>query len=130
MNIVGVLYGLTCVIRPSRLLPSLVIDEFSDLPHDIAGALLSKSRNAQGEKQSLDIRALVLDKDNCFAEPDSLAVAGKYLVRVKKISGQDMRANFRQDRWRLMKQQFPGDQVLIVSNSAGTLDDKMGQDVR
>lgn len=102
MNIVGALYSLTCVFRPSRLLPTLSVDEFSDLPLNIADAL-AKSRHS---KQELDIRALVLDKDNCFAEPDALVVASKYL-----------------DRWRLIRQQFPGDKVLIVSNSAGTLDD-------
>lgn len=85
MNLAGVYHGLTSIFRPSRLLPTLVVDEFSDIPSNLSEALATQySRRLQtGSKQTPDvanIRALVVDKDNCFAVPHELNVAPKYQV--------------------------------------------------
>lgn len=96
----AIVYGINCILKPSRLLPTITIDEFSDLPTDLSTAL-----SRRGEK--VDIRAIVLDKDNCFAQAGTTDVWPKY-----------------QARWKQLRQEYPGSRVLIVSNSAGTLDDR------
>lgn len=52
------------------------------------------------------IKGIVLDKDNCFAKPDDDKVWHEY-----------------EAQWNRMRQLYPGKQLLIVSNSAGTDDD-------
>lgn len=52
------------------------------------------------------IKAIVLDKDNCFAKPHDDKVWPEY-----------------QEQWDKLKQLYPGKKLLIVSNSAGTNDD-------
>ncbi|QEU61520.1 Gep4 [Kluyveromyces lactis] len=52
------------------------------------------------------IKAIVLDKDNCFAKPHDDKVWPEY-----------------QKQWDKLKQLYPGKKLLIVSNSAGTNDD-------
>lgn len=113
MNLVGTVYGIAAIFRPSRLIPSLTVDEFSDIPLDIAAALTKAKNQGQDTSQLLDIRALVVDKDNCFAEPYAQEVWPRY-----------------QKRWASIRQQFPGDRLLIVSNSSGTLDDAGGLEAK
>lgn len=52
------------------------------------------------------VQAVVLDKDNCFAQDHSLVVFPAYA-----------------DKFAQLRQQFQGKSLLIVSNSAGTNDD-------
>lgn len=81
MNLPGLVQGLACVFRPSRLLPSITVDEFSDLPQNIADALKQVTRD-----EKIDIRALVLDKDNCFARPLTTEIWPKYQVSLSNRS--------------------------------------------
>lgn len=81
MNLPGLVQGLACVFRPSRLLPSITVDEFSDLPQNIADALKQVIRD-----EKIDIRALVLDKDNCFARPLTTEIWPKYQVSLSNRS--------------------------------------------
>lgn len=82
MNLVGIAYGLSCIFKPSRLLPSLVIDEFSDIPYNLSEVLANRNQPYvhDGKKRATSIRALVLDKDNCFAKPHELTIWPKYQV--------------------------------------------------
>lgn len=54
-----------------------------------------------------NIKAVVLDKDNCFAYPDDDKVWPAYL-----------------EKWEQLKKEYPGKKLLIVSNTAGSNDDE------
>lgn len=71
-------------------MPQLTVPTFNDLPLPI----------------NSNIKAVVLDKDNCFAYPKDDKVWPTYL-----------------EKWQSLKQQYPGKQLLIVSNTAGSSDD-------
>lgn len=102
INFAAMVCGLGCLFRPSRLRPTLCIQEFSDIPVDIESAI----RAASGTSEKVNIRAVVLDKDNCLTLPLAQSILPKY-----------------QQRWQDLRNQFPGRKVLIVSNSSGTKDD-------
>ncbi|KAL1304217.1 hypothetical protein AAFC00_000638 [Neodothiora populina] len=59
--------------------------------------------------QKPDIRAIVLDKDNCFAVPKQNEIHKPYVEHFEQL-----------------KRAYPGSRLLIVSNSAGTLSDPSG----
>ena len=59
--------------RPTLCLPQATISTFNQLPIPL--------NKAFGKNKNVDIRAIVLDKDNCFAYPHSNDVYGPYEVR-------------------------------------------------
>ena len=61
--------------RPSLCLPHATIATFNDLPIPLDSAFKQKGRD-------VDIRAVVLDKDDCFAYPETSEVYGPYKVRI------------------------------------------------
>jgi len=65
---------LRLLVQPSLALPHATVSTFNDLPIP-----LSRAFAARGEK--VDIRAVVLDKDNCFAADGELDVFTAYKVR-------------------------------------------------
>ncbi|KAK9240130.1 mitochondrial PGP phosphatase [Lipomyces kononenkoae] len=83
--------------QPQSLIPALRVPTFADLPIPLSQALTTKSGSRP------DIRALVLDKDNCFAAPDTSVIYPAY-----------------KDHFKLLREAYPGDKILIVSNTAGT----------
>ncbi|KAK9247615.1 mitochondrial PGP phosphatase [Lipomyces tetrasporus] len=82
--------------QPQHLIPALRIPTFADLPIPLSHALSTGGIRP-------DIRALVLDKDNCFAAPDSSVIYPAY-----------------KDHFKRLREVYPGDKILIVSNTAGT----------
>ncbi|KGK39377.1 hypothetical protein JL09_g1420 [Pichia kudriavzevii] len=86
VNIVRLLFD------PQLCRPTVVIPTFNQLPTSII--------------PNRDIRAVVLDKDNCFAQNHDDKVWPEYTAR-----------------WEQLKSAYPGAKLLIVSNSAGTNDD-------
>lgn len=62
------------ITRPSLCLPHHTVPTFADLPIPLDGPL-----NADGKRA--DIRAVVLDKDDCFAFPEANTVYPSYEVR-------------------------------------------------
>jgi phosphatidylglycerophosphatase GEP4 len=74
-NISGTLSAFRLLRDPSVCLPQLTVPTFAQLPVPIT---IPASR--QGEKDA-DIRAVVLDKDNCFAIPHSNEIFPDYQVR-------------------------------------------------
>lgn len=72
-------------------MPQLCVPTFNELPVPI----------------NANIKAVVLDKDNCFAYPEDEKVWPAYL-----------------EKWEQLKKQYPGKRLLIVSNTAGSNDDK------
>jgi len=59
-----------------------------------------------GQKE-VDIQAVVLDKDNCFAVPHTDEIHKPY-----------------EDHFQRLRRAYPGTKLLIVSNTAGTSSDK------
>ena len=102
MNISGTLNVLRLITNPTFCLPHHTISTFDQLPVPISAALANKN----GEKKP-DIRAVILDKDNCFAVPYENQVYGPYSSKFDEL-----------------REAYPGSRLLIVSNSAGTLSDK------
>jgi len=76
MNVPAVL-GLFRVIRnPSLCLPQCTVSTFDEIPVPLSKAFTHPARD--GKKT--DIRAIVLDKDNCFAVPKADHVYPPYSV--------------------------------------------------
>ncbi|KAG7665606.1 uncharacterized protein J8A68_000812 [[Candida] subhashii] len=82
--------------NPSLCLPHSIIKSFDQLSIPISIPNNSTSQ----------IKGVVLDKDNCFAKDHDDKVWPAY-----------------QDTWNKLKETYPKEHLLIVSNSAGTNDD-------
>ncbi|KAH7633397.1 mitochondrial PGP phosphatase [Sordaria sp. MPI-SDFR-AT-0083] len=92
------------IAKPSLCLPHATVATFNDLPIPLNKAF------GNGEKK-VDIKAVVLDKDDCFAIPDHNEIYGDYKERMEAL-----------------KAAYPGRRLLIVSNTAGALSwDKDGK---
>ncbi|QIW94862.1 hypothetical protein AMS68_000380 [Peltaster fructicola] len=96
-NLSGTLNAFRVLFSPSLSIPHATVSHFSHLPTPLATAFTA----ARSGKQP-DIRAVVLDKDNCFAVPYTNEVDAS------------CRAKFDE-----LRKAYPGDRLLIVSNSAG-----------
>ena len=76
MNVSGSLNVFKLLFNPSLCLPHATVSNFNQLPIPVSKAL------ASGEKgRRPDIKAVVLDKDNCFAVPHENVVYKDYEVR-------------------------------------------------
>lgn len=69
--------------NPSLCLPHAAVSTFRDLPIPLDSAFKRKGVDA-------NIKAVVLDKDNCFAVPESNEVHKPYQVSCRSSSGCDM----------------------------------------
>ncbi|KAL8803653.1 MAG: hypothetical protein Q9182_003068 [Xanthomendoza sp. 2 TL-2023] len=94
MNISATLNFFRLIKSPSLCLPHATIPTFNHLPLPLS--------NAFGNLKP-DIRAVVLDKDNCFAVPKENVVYKPYTDKVASLLTT-----------------YPPPHLLIVSNSAGT----------
>ncbi|KAH6845559.1 mitochondrial PGP phosphatase [Chaetomium sp. MPI-CAGE-AT-0009] len=83
------------VAKPSLCLPHATVATFDDLPIPLNKAF------ARNDKP-VDIRAVVMDKDDCFAIPDHNEVHEPY-----------------KGRFEALRAAYPGRRLLIVSNTAG-----------
>ncbi|EWC48200.1 hypothetical protein DRE_02304 [Drechslerella stenobrocha 248] len=99
-NLSATLNALRVLLDPSLCLPHMVVPTFAQLPIPLAFP-----------GHAADIRAVVLDKDNCIAENNALEVYGPY-----------------KEKFEALKRAYPGNRLLIVSNSSGTADDKDGKE--
>lgn len=75
MNISGTLNIFRLLRDPTLCLPQHTIPTFNQLPIPLSKAFPRK----QGEKE-VDIRAVILDKDNCFAAPHTDEIYEPYQV--------------------------------------------------
>lgn len=73
LNLSGVLSVFKLAARPSLCLPHATVSTFNDLPSP-----LDRAFEAQGKKSN--IKAVVLDKDDCFAYPDTNEIYPTYTV--------------------------------------------------
>ena len=100
MNISGTINALRILYNPSLFLPSVTVSTFNDLPVPLPG----------GPAGSADeIKVVLLDKDNCFAAPHTNEVWPAY-----------------REQWARLRAQYPGDRLLIVSNTSGSSSDVKG----
>ncbi|ODA79834.1 hypothetical protein RJ55_05430 [Drechmeria coniospora] len=83
------------LFKPGLCLPHHTVATFNDLPIP-----LDKGLQAAGRQS--DIKAVVLDKDDCFAYPDARDVYEPYKEHFERL-----------------KQAYPGRRLLVVSNTAG-----------
>ncbi|KAF1846978.1 HAD-superfamily phosphatase [Cucurbitaria berberidis CBS 394.84] len=104
MNISGTLNVFRLLRDPTLCLPQHTVSTFNHLPIPLSKAF--KRDGKYGEKE-VDIQAVVLDKDNCFAVPHTNEVH-------KSL----------QDHFQRLRHAYPGSKLLIVSNTAGTDSDK------
>ncbi|SMR47813.1 unnamed protein product [Zymoseptoria tritici ST99CH_1A5] len=102
MNVSATVNVLRLLANPSLCLPHHTIATFDQLPVPLSTAFTSRF----GEKKP-DIRAVVLDKDNCFSVPKKNEVHAPY-----------------QSKFDELRKAYPGSRLLIVSNSSGTGSDK------
>lgn len=102
MNISGTVNVLRLLVAPSLCLPHHTVATFDQIPVPLSSAFA----RSQSEKRP-DIRAVVLDKDNCFAVPHENEIHPAYKNRFEEL-----------------RREFPGSRLLIVSNSSGTNSDK------
>lgn len=75
MNISGTLNVFRLIRDPALCLPQHIVPTFNHLPIP-----LSKAFAKEDGRKEVDIRAVVLDKDNCFAVPHSNEVHKPYNV--------------------------------------------------
>ncbi|RKU41892.1 hypothetical protein DL546_004363 [Coniochaeta pulveracea] len=97
LNLSASLNVFKLLANPSLCLPHATISTFNDLPTPIEKAF-------DGTRDKPIVKAVVLDKDDCFAYPESSTVFESY-----------------KDRFEALKAAYPGKRLLIVSNTAGAL---------
>lgn len=105
------------IANPSLCLPHTTIATFKDLPIPLDSAFQHK-----GGK--VEIKAVVLDKDDCFAVPETNVVHESYKVLPRKhIVWSKLRSHSDtlKERFEALKKAYPGRRLLIVSNTAGAL---------
>jgi len=73
LNLSASLNVFKLITRPYLCLPHYTVPTFADLPIPLDSVLKEQGKKA-------DIRAVVLDKDDCFASPDSNEVYKPYKV--------------------------------------------------
>jgi len=76
MNVSATLNAVKLLVKPSLFIPHATFPTFDRIPIPISEALIA----ANGAEKP-DIKAVVLDKDNCFARPRETAVYKPYDVR-------------------------------------------------
>jgi phosphatidylglycerophosphatase GEP4 len=78
MNISGTLNVFRLLRDPTLCLPQHTVSTFNHLPIPLSKAFPRKDGAKDGK--GADIRAVVLDKDNCFAVPHTNEIHGAYHV--------------------------------------------------
>ncbi|KAI0143333.1 HAD superfamily phosphatase [Pestalotiopsis sp. NC0098] len=95
LNLSGFFNVFKLLAKPSLCLPHATVSQFSDLPYPLRNAFA-------GQSEKLQIKAVVLDKDDCFAYPETNLVHPPYA-----------------ERFRQLQEEFPGKSLVVVSNTAG-----------
>ncbi|KAI8958652.1 HAD-superfamily phosphatase [Daldinia sp. FL1419] len=95
LNFSGTVSVFKLLTKPSLCLPHATVSTFNDIPIPLSKAFEDRDKK-------VDIRAIVLDKDDCFAYPNSNEIYPPYL-----------------ERFRQLQKEYPGRRLLIVSNTAG-----------
>ncbi|ODV61962.1 phosphatidylglycerophosphatase [Ascoidea rubescens DSM 1968] len=97
MNISATLNSIRLLFNPNLALPHQVCNDFNSIKVPIGQFIIQNQPK---------IKAIVLDKDNCFAEKGDDKVYAGYT-----------------EKWKELINYYSKNNILIVSNSAGTNDD-------
>lgn len=103
MNVSATVNVLRLLVNPSLCLPHYTVATFDQIPVPLSTAFAPRN----GSEKKPEIRAVVLDKDNCFAVPKHNEVYPPYQAKFDEL-----------------RRAYPGSRLLIVSNSSGTDSDK------
>lgn len=98
MNLNAVSYALKCIGSPRKFMPNITVGTFNDLPVPIPPL-----------SNKFPIKVVILDKDNCFAKPHTTIVWPEYQAKMDAL-----------------KKTY-GENLLILSNTAGSSDDPTKQ---
>ncbi len=74
-NLSGTLSALSLIFRPAQCLPQAVVRNFNEIPIPLSKAFENDARYGEA-----NIRAVVLDKDDCFARPGGTEIAPEMKV--------------------------------------------------
>jgi len=81
LNVSASLNVFRLIANPSLCLPHHTVPTFNHLPIPLSDAFIKD----KGQNSRVDIRAVVLDKDNCFAVPKQNEVYKPYSVGVSML---------------------------------------------
>ncbi|KAI0023530.1 HAD-superfamily phosphatase [Xylariomycetidae sp. FL0641] len=95
LNLSGFVNVFKLLTKPSLCLPHATVSTFADLPSPLEKAFETREGKTT-------VKAVVLDKDDCFAYPETNEIYPAYL-----------------ERFRELQKEYPGNRLLIVSNTAG-----------
>jgi phosphatidylglycerophosphatase GEP4 len=118
LNVSATLNAMKLIVRPSLCLPHHTVSTFNDLPIPLDKVFQERGRRAT-------IKAVVLDKDDCFAYPESSDVLPAYKVKPSRTPDCPWvilpLANYpyAQHHFERLREAYPGRKLLIVSNTAG-----------
>lgn len=73
LNFSGTVNVFKLLIKPSLCLPHATVSTFNDIPSPFNKAFAGSGKN-------VDIRAVILDKDDCFAYPETNEIYPAYTV--------------------------------------------------
>jgi phosphatidylglycerophosphatase GEP4 len=99
LNLSGSLNILRLFANPALCLPHHTVSSFDKIPVPLSEAFTT----SKTDNKRPDIRAIVLDKDNCFAIPHQNDIFPANKAKFDEL-----------------RQAYPGSKLLIVSNSSGT----------
>ncbi|KAG5513679.1 hypothetical protein PMAC_000717 [Pneumocystis sp. 'macacae'] len=104
MNIKAIFPSICALFRPSLLLPHITVETFAHIPNHLSNSL-KNSVKWPHLHLDVDIRAIVIDKDNCISIPKKLELYNAYKEKLEQL-----------------KKEFKENRLLIVSNSSGISD--------
>jgi phosphatidylglycerophosphatase GEP4 len=80
MNLSGTLNAWRAVTTPWLVRPHVVVPHFSDITLPLSKFISANVKGRWGIDVQPDIRAVVIDKDNCIAKAKSLDLVEEYKV--------------------------------------------------
>lgn len=80
MNLSGTLNAWRAVMTPRIVRPHVVLGQFSDIAFPLSKCVAANVKERWGMDVQPDIRAVVIDKDNCIAKAKTLQLAEEYTV--------------------------------------------------
>jgi phosphatidylglycerophosphatase GEP4 len=102
MNLSGTVNAFRLLYAPKLARPHVVLPHFNDLTFPLHECVRREVWRSHRLAVQPDIRAVVVDKDNCFARKNGLEVWPQY-----------------RDKWDKLVDEFGPRGVLIVSNTSG-----------
>jgi phosphatidylglycerophosphatase GEP4 len=81
MNLSGTINAFRLLYAPKLARPHVVLNQFSDLTFPLGKCIATNIKKRYGVDVQPDIRAVVIDKDNCISKAHSLEIWPAYKVK-------------------------------------------------